>query len=87
MKKSKTARGRMKLKVQNKMAPKVAEEMKKRSMSIMGDVSDDDEENDDYENYLAKKEEIESKQKDKAEQKANPAIKKSFKEKFSEKRI
>ena len=68
------------------MAAKVAPEMKKRAMSIMGDVSDDDEENDDNENYLAKKEEIELKNKEKAEQKANPAIKKTFKEKFSEKR-
>ena len=49
------------------MAAKVAPEMKKRAMSIMGDVSDDDEENDDYENYLAKKEEIELKNKEKAE--------------------
>ena len=52
-------------------------------MSIIGDVSDDDEENaEEYENYVKKQEEMEQKKQEKAD---NP--KKTIKEKISEKRV
>jgi hypothetical protein len=46
MKKKRTAKGRMKWKVQVGVSSKVAPVIKQRAMSMMGDPSDDDEEDD-----------------------------------------
>jgi len=46
MKKKRTAKGRMKWKVQANVSSKVAPVIKQRAMSMMGDVTDDDEEDD-----------------------------------------
>ena len=56
--------------------------MKERAMSMMGDPSSDDEENnEDYENYVHKKEDIKQKKLDKAE---NP--KKTIRQKLKDKK-
>jgi len=53
MKKKRTAKGRMKWKVQANVSSKVAPVIKQRAMSIMGDVTDDDEEDDEeYQKFL-----------------------------------